>query len=235
MKINSSTLSNGRSNDPPRQSSYNPAGATPPGASFLPNDVSDPIGIYLPCVQEAFSKYEITACTSMRQAMHLRTIDKMPALTYREMDVTLRRHEKALNSDFFWSAMFLFAAHIDEGNCNVAANPYEIRARYNRGLLFMQTQYATVDVEKQKRAKELMLELERDLTTLELPLWPHEKEQGFATELTKPEWLTFTQYSDACKRLASRKTAVDYRKEIDMWFSGHLEELNKKLQLEKTS
>lgn len=161
--------------------------------------------IYLPYGREYANKYNITLVPCMRHALDTRKTGKF-VLTFREADIAARK-VLPLDSQILISSMVFSPGGLNcqgmicEGIPGTEGNAFELRNQFSKGYNFYKTgKYEKAPEVQRKAADQRMKSLKHWLAELGLPLWPEEIENGIATELLKPEFMTWHQYTEASQK-----------------------------------
>lgn len=80
---------------------------------------------------------------------------------------------------------------------------YELRKLWNRGVTWNRNERHKHSELVHAKADKTMARLRKIFEQCLLPPWPEEEVAGFHVELTKPEYMSFTQYEEARKRMTS--------------------------------
>ncbi len=162
----------------------------------------EPQEVYLPHGKKHAEKFGIKLVLNIEQALKLRR-DGLAVLTIREADIAARQGVP-LNSDFLHKALKAIDGMFSEGIPGERDNAYVLRESYNRGINFKRQFYHKVSQERKDIADKALILIVNRLTDIKLPPWPEEVYNGFATELCKPEWMSWEQYREASKHCVIR-------------------------------
>lgn len=198
-----------------------PSPATNPAAikTHVPVVMHDSPDIYTQRVRDAFGKNEIQACLTLEQACLKRSHEKMPAMTYREMDTALRQGVN-LESKFFWDAMFLFDGHLLEGIVGAMNNAWDIRVQWNNCQAFMRDSFESAEPDTKLRANTRRLEILKAMELMKVLPWPEEEAAGVIhSYLTKPEFMSFDTYEKMQAKLATCKSQSSYEYERESFLN----------------
>lgn len=158
--------------------------------------------LYLPYGRRHAEKFGVKIVLNMEQALTLRH-GGLAVVTIREAD-TLARWNVPLDSDFLHKALRAIGGMVVEGIPGEKDNAFFLRERYNKGIEFKRQHYHRVTVERQKAADDALLEIEKKLADMALPLWPEEQNNGILVELCKPEFMNWQQYREAATNYVTR-------------------------------
>lgn len=153
-----------------------------------------------PVIFEYAKRNEITVGQHLKQALEAR-LGGVLMLSPREIDIAARG-----NLDF--KSQFLLTAFLrqpmgtmlTEGTPGESITGWNLRTSYNKGLKWLNEQAANDTPERRKAGTDKLDDIRLQLANLSLPLWPNEIKEGVKIELTKPEWMTWQQYTDACQK-----------------------------------
>lgn len=126
-----------------------------------------------------------------------------------EKCITLREADIAARGKINLHSALVLAGIMDglnflvEGVVGTPENPYELRARYNRGIQYKKEKFEQDTPAKQQAAIKIMKYLMLELNRASLPLWEREVTKGFCDSLLFPEFMTHDQYMQA--RLRTRR------------------------------
>lgn len=158
--------------------------------------------VYLPYGRQYAAKFGTRIVTNMQQAIDARKNGEF-VLTIREAD-TAARNQLPLSSRLLIRSMVYGIdglnqlGLISEGIPGVEGNAFELRNQYNKGVQFYKTgKYEIAPAAQKTAADKRMKLLKLSLNELGLPLWPEEVDGGLATELLKPEYMSWHQYQEA--------------------------------------
>lgn len=161
--------------------------------------------IYLPYGKDYAAKYGIGLVPCMRHALDIRKSGKF-VLTFREADIAARK-QLPLGSPLLIASMVYSPGGLNcqglicEGIPGTDGNAFEFRNQFNKGHQFYETgKYNKAPQAQKEAADKRMTSLKAWLSELGLPLWPEEIKNGVATELLKPEYMTWHQYTEASQK-----------------------------------
>lgn len=177
--------------------------------------------VYLAYGRTYATKHGFELVPSMAAALQGRRTGKK-VLSYREADIAARA-KFPLSQVVIFKAMVMLDSCFDEESMDlvdvgmlhedvvgipaknkfVPETVYEMRRFYNRGVQVKKSgKYSSYSPEQKKVADECMKNTLDILNFCKLPAWPEEVTDGFALELTKPEYMTFDQYNAARDRIS---------------------------------
>lgn len=131
-----------------------------------------------------------TVVPTLLEAMQDRVIGAKK-ISLREADIAARQ-KLDLKKPLILAA--LQDGLIVEGIVGLEGNVYELRARYNRGVIFKKQFYAQAPESQQKQALDLMKLLLHQLAEQGVPAWEEEIREGFHESLCRPEYMTQAEY-----------------------------------------
>lgn len=215
MKIDADQLSY-----PVQETKATPAETLQPEIPYQKQEVtpflSDPNYVAMPRITEYAASRGYQIVSSIKDALIARQRGER-CLSIREAD-TAARGSLQIDSPTVWAALSIFsetAAIILEDVAGAHDSVFELRAYYNRGILFFSSgKAATKTPEEVKRATDTMDKTLDMLDWAGVPAWPEEIKKGFPVELCKPDFMTWAQYEE--RKRAGGKSDHDwdeYRRE----------------------
>lgn len=181
--------------------------------------LSDPSYLALPRILEYAAARGYKVVPSIKEAIIGRQKAEQ-VLSIREAD-TAARGKAELDSPLVWAAISTpldkeAAIYILEDMAGAHDSVFELRAYYNRGLLFFSSgKAATKTPEEVQRARDTMIRTLDMLRWARVPAWDEEIDKGFPVEMCKPDFMTWTQYEER-KKQPGQKSDHDwdqYRRE----------------------
>lgn len=159
----------------------------------------EPKRVYLSYGRLHAEKHGWSLAGSVKEAIESRLNGKK-ILTFREADVLARKFADLNDSGFI--ALMIgpeFAGYVTEDN-EGGEDIWYLRHRYNKGLKWKKEVRPNKSEAEQIVGDQQLTKLITAMIDKGLPPWAEEIEDGFSTELTKPEYLTWDQYTKARKK-----------------------------------
>lgn len=189
---------------------------TPPYRNKVEADptIIDEVQYYPPQGKQHAEKFGVRITPNLKMALEARAKGEF-CLSPREADVAARMRIP-LEGSFFKKALICFGNMITEGSMpGEPDNVYHLRAYYNRGVKFKKpgpgntpSDYTQSSPARQEQADSKMKDILEKLEAMQIPAWPQEIQNGFATELCKPEYMTWQQYEAAANIPLQRSPAA---------------------------
>lgn len=167
---------------------------TKEGVDLTQNSKPENTRPYEVAVIDYATKYSVPIAKTLEEAVNHR-ISKKKSLSFREADCCFRRGQDLTNA-LFWETIFVFCSTVFEEEPYCKNGVYELRARFNAGIKYLQQ---NKDETKVKAAKERLAMLSNALKELGYPLYKEEKSNGIEQEFLKPEWMTWDEFNRELK------------------------------------
>ena len=119
-------------------------------------------------------------------------------LSYREADIVARAKFDISDGSALSYGLMEMGLLLTEGVPGHAESGYELRRRYNTGIAWIKDRRGKVLDGLLEKGIERLAEIRMSLKAIGLDLWEHEVDAGFHHDLTRPEWMSHTQYNK-CK------------------------------------
>jgi hypothetical protein len=145
--------------------------------------------------------FEVTS--TLKEAIEKRASGKR-VVSPREADILLRANTAKDSIEFIVKAMRFPDSFITEDDEILSRKVFELRSRYNKGLEWKKSDNENRTQEQREKGSRLLVDILSELYNLSLPAHQEEMENGFETEFLKPEYLTWTQFTQKQQSLSRR-------------------------------